>query len=269
MRAFKTGLLICCLPLLAACATKPVNPSFPTTFAEANKAICEMRASPVALRRPLVIIGGMFDPNVSPPLYRMWFERVTLNSQVITVSVGFCGSFDECRRKVIDAVQAGFPSNDPQWTTEVDVVGASLGGLVGRYAAAPSGDPSHPRRLKIGKLFSISSPHSGAILAKSLALNGFHRDMRPGSAFLLTLASHDSQVGYELYPYARLNDEIVGAQFAAPPGVIPLWLPNPRWTPSHAGAMCDERILADIARRLRGEEPLSHAPGTIPLPKSS
>lgn len=269
MRTLQFGPLFTCMMLLTACTAKPTNPSFPTTFSDANRAIGEMRASPCVLRRPLVIIGGMFDPNVSPPLYRMWFERVTRDSQVITVSVGLCGSFDECRRKVIYAVQAKCPSSDPEWTSEVDVVGASLGGLIGRYAAAPSKDPAHSRRLRIARLFSISSPHSGANLAKSMAITQFHRDMRPGSNFLLTLAGNDSEANYSLYPYVRLNDEIVGERFAAPPGVTPLWLPNPRWMPSHSGAMCDERILADIARRLRGEEPLSHAPATTPLPEPS
>ena len=254
--------------LLAACAAKPINPSFPTTFADAKLAIGEMRAAPVLLRRPLVIIGGIMDPNVSPPLYRMWFERVTRESHVITVSVGWCGSFDACRRKVIDAVEKEYPSNDPGWTTEVDVVGASLGGLVARFAAAPSNDASNPRRLRIARLFSISSPHSGAILARYVALIQLHRDLQPGSTFLKTVARFDAEAEYELYPYVRLNDQIVGERFSAPPGVTPLWLPNPRWMPSHLGAMCDERILADIARRLRGETPLSHAPAKTPLPEA-
>jgi hypothetical protein len=34
---------------------------------------------------------------------------------------------------------------------------------------------------------------------------------------------------------------------------------------SHAGAMADERILADIGLRLRGEPPLSREPAS-PLP---
>ena len=130
------------------------------------------------------------------------------------------------------------------------VVGASLGGLVARYAAAPSDDPAKPRRLKIARLFSISSPQSGATLATTLGFTQYHRDMRPGSPFMQALANHDAEATYQLYPYVRLHDEIVGEQYAAPPDREPLWLPNPPLTLSHAGAMADERILADIGLRL-------------------
>lgn len=247
-------------------APAPTNPSFPVTFSEARQALREMSAHPRPLDRPLVVIGGFLDPNVSPPLYKMHFQRLAGgDDRIVTVSVGFCGSFDECRQKVLDAVDRACPSSDPTWTTEVDVVGASLGGLVARYAAAPSDDPAKPRRLKIARLFSISSPQRGATLANTLGFTRYHRDMRPGSAFLQSLANHDATAAYQLYPYVRLHDEIVGEQYAAPPDRDPLWLPNPPLALSHAGAMADERILADIGLRLRGEPPLSREPAS-PLP---
>lgn len=259
------------LPLVAlaslACsnAPAPTNPSFPATFSEARQALDQMSAHPRPLDRPLVVIGGFLDPNVSPPLYKWHFQRLTNDDRIVTVSVGFCGSFDECRQKVLEAVDRAYPSADPTWTTEVDVVGASLGGLVARYAAAPSGDPAKPRRLKIARLFSISSPQRGATLATTLGFTQYHRDMRPGSPFLRSLANHDARATYQLYPYVRLKDEIVGEQYAAPPDRDPLWLPNPPLTLAHAGAMADERILADIGLRLRNEPPLSREPAS-PLP---
>jgi len=252
--------------LFTACAARPTNPSFPLTFSDAGKAVDEMRAEPRPLSRPLVIIGGFGDPNVSPPLFKNFFQTISRDSQIITVSVCFCQSFNECRQKVIEAVDKAWPTTDPDFTAEVDVVGACLGGLVARHAAAPSDDPAHPRRLKISRLFSISSPHTGATLARLVSLTSYHRDMRPNSAFLNKLAQHDAKATYELYPYVRLHDEIVGARHAAPPGVDPIWLPNPPLTMAHFGAMIDVRILADIARRLRGEEPFAQFPAT-PLPQ--
>ena len=246
-------------------APAPTNPSFPVTFSEARVALDRMAAHPRPLDRPLVVIGGFLDPNVSPPLYKLHFQRLTNDDRIVTVSVGLCGSFAECRQKVVEAVDRAYPSSDPTWTTEVDVVGASLGGLVARYAAAPSDDPAKPRRLKIARLFSISSPQSGATLANTLGFTQYHRDMRPGSPFMQALAAHDAQATYQLYPYVRLKDEIVGEQYAAPPNRVPLWLPNPPLTLAHAGAMADPRILADIAKRLRGELSLAVMP-PAPLP---
>jgi hypothetical protein len=200
--------------LFTACACKPQNPSFPVTFSQAGKAVDDMRAQPRQLSRPLVIIGGFGDPNVSPPLFKNFFQSICRDSQIITVSVGLCQSFHECRQKVIEEIDKALPTTDPDFTAEVDVVGASLGGLVARYVAAPSDDPAHPRRLKIARLFSISSPHTGARLAQLIAFTAYHRDLRPNSAFLERLAEHDGDATYELYPYVRLHDELVGANHA-------------------------------------------------------
>jgi pimeloyl-ACP methyl ester carboxylesterase len=250
---------------LAGCSAAPTNPSFPLTHAQARRAIEQMQADPRPLSRPLIVIGGFLDPDISPTVYRVFFRSVTKNAPIITVSVGFCGSFAECRQKVIAAVDAACPSHDPIWTTRVDVVGVSLGGLVARYAAAPSPDPAHSRRLRIARLFSISSPHSGAELADRIAFTDFHRSMRPGSAFLSTLAADDAQADYDLYPYVHLQDRIVGARYAAPPGRTAFWLSDRGPLFAHNAAIVDDRIFADIVRRLRRQPPFSHFPPT-PLP---
>jgi hypothetical protein len=249
------------------CAATPVNPSFPITAAQARQAIEQMRADPRPLHRPVVLIGGFLDPNIAPIIYRYFFASVTINAKLIPVSIGFCNSFAECRQKVVAAVDSACPSADPVWTTEVDVVGASLGGLVARFAAAPSPDAAHPRRLRIARLFSISSPHSGSELAESFAITDFHREIRPHSAFLNQLASEDSQARYVLYPYVLLNDTIIDDRYATPPGQTPFWLANNSLLPAHDAAMFDGRILADIARRLRDQPAFSRYPAA-PLPRA-
>jgi hypothetical protein len=250
---------------LEGCATGPSNPSFPLTCAQAHQAIVQMRRAPVPLQRPLVVVGGFLDPNLSPPWYAHFFGEMANGQKIIPVSVGYCTSFAQCRQKIIDAVDKAVPSSDPNWTTQVDVVGASLGGLAARYAAAPSEDPGHLRRLNIARLFSISSPHSGAKLALAVAPSDYIRQMRPGSPFLQSLAKFDSSARYEIYPYIHLDDDVVGDRFAAPPGRNVYWLPNDVPLPPHVSAMIDPRILADIARRLRGQTPFTIAPAA-PLP---
>ena len=227
-----------------------------------------MRKNPKRLERPLVIVGGFADVNVSPPLFAGFFRGIAgEDAKIVTVSVGLAQSFESCRQEVIAAVDKEFPTDDPRWTAEVDVVGASLGGLVARYAAAPSRDAGRPRRLKIHTLYTISSPHAGATLADAVALTEYHREMRGGSEFMKMLAEADASAGYELVPYVRLHDEIVGERYAAPPGRNPYWLPNPTLSLAHLGAMLDDRILGDIARRLRGEKPFTQAVATA-LPEA-
>jgi hypothetical protein len=149
-------------------------------------------------------------------------------------------------------------------------VGASLGGLVGRYAAAPSRQGKSPRRLRIARLFTISSPHAGAKLAEAVPLTDFGHELRPGSEFLRYVAQYDASARYEIYPYVHLDDEIVGDRNAAPPGQNPYWLANAAPLPPHMGAILDERILADISRRLRGETPYTLPPaGPLPAPSQN
>src|SRR5438132_3580705 len=123
--------------LLAGCAAGPDNPSFPVTSAQAKQSIQAMRRDRKPLPRPLVVVGGFFDPNISTPFIARFFAGVTRDTRVVAVPLGWCGSFEQCRDEIIAAVDKACPSSDPQWTTEVDVVGLSLGGLAARYAACP------------------------------------------------------------------------------------------------------------------------------------
>jgi hypothetical protein len=251
--------------LLERRANGPSNPSFPTTRRQATLAIRQMRREPAPMSRPLVVVGGIYNA-FAAPWYAHFFGSLCYGEKIIPVSVGFCSSFEKCRAKVIDAVERVYPSSDPMWTKPIDVVGASLGGLVARYAAAPSRDPNRPRRLNIARLFTIASPHSGAKMAAQIALCQLHRDMKPQSQFLQSLAGADGSAGYQLQAYVHLNDHTVGERLAAPPGQTPYWLAKDLLIRSHNSAMIDPRILADIALRLRGQTPFTFAP-PAPLPQ--
>jgi hypothetical protein len=284
--------------LVAGCAAKAknVNPSFPLTVEQARADLARMAKDPRPLKRPIVILGGFIDPGLGGWAVggelRHYLPR---DAKIISVSFLFCDSFDACRRRVIDAVDRAFPTDDPEQTIEVDVIGLSMGGLVGRYAVAEMGpdsrgegapvdSPSSPltpalslkggggkRRLRAHTLFTASSPHRGAVRAEELPpMLHMQRDMTAGSDFYRALEKAESRGGldYQLVPYVRLGDDVVGPQYAAPPGRIPWWLPNPPGEFSHVGAMTDPRILADVLRRLRGEKPWTSEP-PAPLPNDA
>lgn len=67
-------------------------------------------------------------------------------------------------------------------TARFDIVGFSMGGLVGRYYAQRL-----DRTRRVRKLVTISSPHAGTWTAWALRKPGA-RQMRPGSSFLRDLA---------------------------------------------------------------------------------
>jgi len=251
---------------VVGCATAPQNPSFKLAATDARKELREMRESPRALQRPVVIVHGL-GPPVGSWAIEHELRRVTGDDRIVTVSYDYLGSFEHARRQLVDQVERHFPGDDPAETREVDVVAISMGGLVARYAAAPP-EGTAGKRLKVARLFTISTPHRGAVMAALPAVLGQTQvDLRQHSPFLQELADREAKAPpYEVVPYARLGDCIVGERNAAPEGMTPLWVPNLLLEGSHLLAFSDPRIVGDIARRLRSEAPFATEPAE-PLPK--
>ena len=264
LRHFPLPVIILSTLSLAGCAMdSSVNPSLPVSCSDAKAALRDMRDRPRPYERPLIVAGGIHDPGFVASRLAATLQRLSTQRRQVR-SVSFfkldTGTFEGCREHLIKSVERAFPSPDPRQTVEVDVVGFSMGGIVARYAA--SGRDDGGKRLKIRRLFTISAPHRGARLAKLPTWDKRKIDMRPGSEFLAAL---DAPGDYELLAYTRLGDLIVGARNAAPPGQRAWWVANPPLSFAHLGAANDPRIIADIARRLRGEEPISTSPPS-PLP---
>lgn len=255
--------------LMGCVFNAPDNPSFPLTSAAASDALAEMRTAPRTLERPVIVVGGYMDPGFGTRSLVRRLRRLTGDDRVYGISFGWVWTFEACREKVIDRLQHILPSGDPEWTTEVDVVGISMGGVISRYAASRidrGPEPVVARRLRIARLFTISTPHRGAIIADTLpGWNRLHIDLRSNSPFLRGLNTLPKP-RYAIYPYVRLGDLVVGERNSIPPyddGVW--WVPTPCLGAGHMGAVFDLRIIADIARRLRGETPFSRRPRS-PLP---
>lgn len=221
-------------------------------------AIAQMTADPRPLQRPVAVLSG----------YRSWWamahelrwrliERTSQRPQdIIAVSYIDLGDIDAAAARALRAIRAAFP---PSAVPDgIDLVGISMGGLVARRLASGAvGEPPPVRRI-----FTLASPHRGALLAERIAPDPAARAMRPGSAFLQSLDAAWPQRRYDLIPYAVLNDTWVGATRSAPPDTLPIWTPGTRIL-SHFCVSKVPGITADIARRLR-TEPLLAAPATPP-----
>jgi len=255
--------------LLIGCGTaQPVNPSFDLSMDDAREALTAMHKDRVTLSRPVIVAGGIADPGIMASSVARQLEQLVTDSSIVKpVSFFGAGTFDACRKRLLETV-AELPveidetHRDPT-AIEVDVVAISMGGLAARYAALPNDQDD--RRLRIVRLFTIASPHRGAQLAELPSFDSRVKDMREGSTFLHELDEHLLEAEYELVSYVRLDDVIVGADRAAPPGEPVWWLPNRFGEFAHLGAAADPRIIADIARRLRGEKPFT-TPPPEPLP---
>jgi pimeloyl-ACP methyl ester carboxylesterase len=260
-----------------ACAGGPDNPSFPLTVDGAGVALKEMAKQPKPLPRPVVIVGGYLDPGISTAALKSRLQPLLKDDRILTIPLPFCATFDDCRDEILAAVEKAYPCDDPRWTTEVDVIGISMGGLAARHAAAPvprgkGSNGTYSKRLRIARLFTISTPHRGAYLA---GLPTFHKlllQMRHGSDFLNELdaaiqaKATPEDAPYPIYPYVRRHDGWIGETNAAPPGwEVAWWVPNQPFQDAHISCCTDPRIIADVARRLRGETPFTLDP-PAPLP---
>jgi len=248
---------------LLGCADRGlINPAFPLPIADARADLRRMKREPVELERPVIVIGGYLDPGLAAAHVAGRLRELTGDPRVHSFATLGSDDFDDARRRFFEWLRATLPD---EAGGEFDVVGISMGGLLARYAASgladitatderPSAHAAEP--LRIVRLFTIATPHRGASLADDSAMHVLQRQMHIGSEFLDRLNGH-SPAAYEIIPYVRLKDAIVGVENAAPPGVGPWWVPNRPFQASHTQAFADPRILADIARRLRRESPFT------------
>lgn len=266
MRGWRAGILTggVALGLLGGCGMEMRdNPGFMLDATQATEHILELRRRPVATKRPVVVLAGYMDPGFGGNSLAARLRRTfTDPNQIISIAFFSERDFDACREKVIRQVEAAFPSRDPKFTTEVDVIGISMGGIIARHAAREL--PEGGKRLKIARLFTMGTPHLGANLAGLPTLDRKQIDMRAGSAFIEQLNADPTTMDFEIVAYARLGDTIVGVENTAPPGMHPWWLPNLPFEPAHLTVASDVRIVADIIQRLRGDVPFTVGEPTPP-----
>ncbi|TVQ61172.1 MAG: hypothetical protein EA378_10015 [Phycisphaerales bacterium] len=247
------------------------NPDFVATPAEIREEVRRLRNEPIELDRPVVVLSGYRAAHSMAARCASVLARLTSGDQGDTLAVSYTltGDIERAAAIAVERVNRRWPSDDPTRTIEVDVVGISMGGLVARVAALPPSE--RPRangnetgmRLNVRRVYTLGTPHRGALLAERLHPDRAARDMRAGSWFLEQLDATFEDRDYELIAYAHLRDGWVGAQNSAPPGMAPIWTGGTRLF-SHFSISGSERILVDIARRLRGDPPLAEPGGEPP-----
>ncbi len=256
-------------PRVILAVTRRQPPAFPTVppnsvippLAIDRRALREaemsMEASPAALARPLVVLGGWRSPALQSRRLARELRRLTgaNPADILAISYPFDWSINRITDRVAHRIHERWPG------AEVDIAAISMGGLVARAAAMNRGN-GRPG-IRIRRLFTLATPHRGALLARWLRPDPAAGAMRPGSEFLRSLDAALPGSDYELVCYARLGDYWVGARNTSPPGRDPIWAPSSGLF-SHFTVARDARIIADMARRLRAEPPLAGPPSPPP-----
>jgi len=234
-----------CYRMIAERSGPSGNPAIPFTFDDAKRELERMRASPLPLARPVVILNGYHTWAGVAHAFAAALAPITSGrvSDFVPVSYGLATSIERAESIARSCIERTIGNNP------FDAVGISMGGIVGRSFAAVDA----PRR-RMQTLFTFGSPHTGSSLSTIAAPDRAAKSMLPGCPFLAAL---DSAAGRpaRIRPYAQLKDGIVGARFSAPTGSHPLWTAGTDKL-SHFTTPANPIFLADIARILRGEEPL-------------
>lgn len=252
------------------------NPDFPASRELVSAEIRRMLDGHVERPRPLVILSGYRSPRFAADLLGSRLQRLAhiRDDQLLVMSYPCSTSIPGLARRAVERVEQRWPSANPDWTTEVDVIGYSMGGIVARLAATgpmvcscsdscESCACDKGKRLRIHTLYTLATPHNGAALADIATTSSAVRDMTRGSALQAFLDDALTRKDYKLVCYAVLEDKIVDARRTYPDGYLPYWVSG--WIVfSHFQIVWDRRVVADIALRLRNETPISIRPSLPP-----
>ena len=150
---------------LGGCLSLPgPSAAYPASKEEVKSEWSRMKASPVGLERPLLVMDGWVVTGGGDTIARELTELTGAGpDDVLLEKYRLGGTPETLVARTIRHVEAKWPSGDPKWTTEVDAVGFSNGGLLHRLGALPPQrqDAEPRKRLRIRRLFTVSSPHRG------------------------------------------------------------------------------------------------------------
>jgi hypothetical protein len=240
------------------------NPTFHMDEEGLEADAARMAREPKALPRPVVILGGWHSPGLAN-----WSVEAVVRPATSAKSEDFLSVTYPLSLSIKGAANIAVAAMKDRglWGKEVDFIGVSMGGIIARALAAGAlgHEPTPSRRI-----FTIATPHRGAKIAKVAIIDSCAWDLRPGSKLLERLNNglntERNGDGPELFCYGALRDWWIGAPNTAPPGMHTRWIdvaPGLGRLCSHFAINHDRRVLLDIARRLRGDTPLS-GDGTQP-----
>ena len=246
--------------LLSGCTTLTApSKDNPLSKSELRSELGQMRADPVELDRPVVVIDGWLNYGGARVIVRE-LKDLTGGEEDLFAKYSYpliFSTLESNARKIVKIVEERWPSDDPEWTTEIDTVGFSMGGMIARVAAELPRKGKKPRkRLKVKRMFTVAAPHKGTgwwigwlpVDQMSWAVSLY------GGSYRSWLNERLVEADYDLYCYGQGNDWIVGGNFEAA-GNREIKARG-QFLFSHTSSYGNYRHLADIAARLRREDPI-------------
>jgi pimeloyl-ACP methyl ester carboxylesterase len=221
-----------------------------------------MRRTPVELARPVVVLNGYHGWWGLASTVRDGLREATGSNNIICVSYAHRCSLAAAAKDVRAALAKHLGDDYASGRGAFDCVGISMGGIVASALAAKGASDEDERVLRaarageslaVARVFTLGTPHRGAMLAERVRPDLAARELRAGSPVLQALQrAVTAGTTPKPYCFAQTRDAIVGMHNARPRGVRLQRMPGPV-IGSHFTSARNPVFWAAIARELRGE----------------
>jgi triacylglycerol lipase len=190
-------------------------------------------AAPAIAQRPVVLVHGIDDTAAIFDGMRAELERVGLKTHALSMTP----KHGEAELQVLAGQLAEFVKNEVG-EQPFDLVGFSMGGLVGRYYLQRLGGLAQVRRF-----VTLSSPHNGTLTAWLCNRPGCLQ-MRPGSSFLTDLNSDMAMLEQVRFTSVYTPSDLM--IFPAQSSVLPVGRTLEVPVPFHGWVVRDPQIIRTV-----------------------
>lgn len=181
-------------------------------------------------RHPVLIIQGFLAPTLSNVVIKTRLQQAGFIAEDVPLGGLNAGDIRESARIVEMSVNA---MRSRAGTKKVDIIGISMGGLIGLHYMRKLGGDAYVRRF-----ISIGTPFHGTHFARWMRLLTLGRatgaeQMIPGSDFLQELHAHDADHQAEIYSLHTSADAFVSEDTANLKGATLVKSPHGVWPAGH------------------------------------
>jgi len=199
-------------------------------------------------KRPLVIVNGLGAPDSAPSAYGLYFRLKGYRVFPVTLPYLGWGDIRGCAKVTARAVEE---AQDATGAHRVDMIGLSLGGIIGLYYVKCGGGAERVRRL-----VSLGGPLNGcppwwAALGKPFRFVPVLEQLDPESDLIRELRAAPMPRGVEVFSLGARGDPMTPAASRHAEGVEIVDLPRGCFPLGHYALLLDVRNLGVVLEILQ------------------
>ena len=203
-------------------------------------------------KRPLVIVNGLGAPNSAPCAYGLFFRLKRYRIYPVTLPYLGWGDIRGCSRVTARVVEKAL---DETGVDRVDMIGLSLGGIIGLHYIKCDGGAQRVRRL-----ISLGGPLNGcppwwATVGKPFRFIPVVEQLDPESDLIREMKAVPMPPGVVVFSLGARGDPMTPAASRHVEGVQNVDLPRGFFPLGHYALLLDPRNLGVVLELLEREPP--------------